>query len=215
MTCGFDAAPVPEVVYRVARGDDAWTWVDWGYSNEGVFGERYDDPRGQYRVLYAASSRVGAFMEVLDSHRPRPGEPTKALPREWLAKRCLGTAYLDGEYADLTTSRAFAALERSLPAAMRTHRITKIDVSIITSRRKNHMAFTRDASRHIYTCAQPAAEHPFAGIHYLSRPAPENRNWAIFERTTSRGFTPRGSRPISPDDPDLLRALSVLNLTLA
>ncbi len=43
-------------LYRVARAPDAWAWPPWEYAGEdGTFGNRYDDPRGEYRVLYATS----------------------------------------------------------------------------------------------------------------------------------------------------------------
>lgn len=36
----------------------------------GTFGNRWDDPLGSYRVLYASSRRLGAFVETLASFRP-------------------------------------------------------------------------------------------------------------------------------------------------
>lgn len=50
---------------------DAWAWPDWAYaSNDGTFGNRWDEPLGSYRVLYACSQRVGAFVETLARFRP-------------------------------------------------------------------------------------------------------------------------------------------------
>jgi hypothetical protein len=37
---------------------------------DGTFGNRYDDPEASYRVLYASSHRVGAFVETLARFRP-------------------------------------------------------------------------------------------------------------------------------------------------
>ncbi|MEE9278584.1 MAG: RES domain-containing protein [Myxococcota bacterium] len=60
-------------LYRVARPPDAWAWPDWAnVGSDGTFGNRWDDPEGVYRVLYASSSRLGALMEVLARFRPDP-----------------------------------------------------------------------------------------------------------------------------------------------
>jgi hypothetical protein len=68
------AATRPEGnLYRVGRDPDAWAWPPWEYAGEdSTFGNRYDDPRGEYRVLYACSQRVGAFIETLARYRTDP-----------------------------------------------------------------------------------------------------------------------------------------------
>jgi hypothetical protein len=46
-------------LFRVGRDDDAWAVPDWAYSKEDrTFGNRFDDPAGVYRVLYASSQRL-------------------------------------------------------------------------------------------------------------------------------------------------------------
>jgi RES domain-containing protein len=60
-------------VYRMARGPEPWAWVDWVYAGpDGTFGGRFDDTEGEYRVLYAAATRLGAFMETLAGFRTHP-----------------------------------------------------------------------------------------------------------------------------------------------
>jgi hypothetical protein len=60
-------------LYRVGRDPDPWAWRAWEYAGEdGTFGNRYDDPRGEYRVLYACSQRVGAVIETLARCRTGP-----------------------------------------------------------------------------------------------------------------------------------------------
>ena len=55
------AAPV----FRLARAPDPWTWPDWSQASlGGTFGNRWDDPEGAYRVLYASSTRFGAPVSV-------------------------------------------------------------------------------------------------------------------------------------------------------
>jgi len=73
MTCDLEAAGPAEPLHRVGRRPNAWAWPDWAYAGpDGSFGNRYDDPRAEYRVLYACSDRRGAFAEVLARFRPEP-----------------------------------------------------------------------------------------------------------------------------------------------
>src|SRR4029077_9572114 len=53
---------------------NVWVLPDWKYisSIDGTFPNRYDDPLGEYRVLYAASQRLGCFLEVLAKFRVAP-----------------------------------------------------------------------------------------------------------------------------------------------
>ena len=118
-------------LYRVARAPDAWAWPPWEYAGEdGTFGNRYDDPRGEYRVLYATSQRVGAFIETLARYRPDPAliiayehitvdpEDAEAFPTiasgvagEWRATRAIGTAGHPGPL--LTRPRWLTSAQRS------------------------------------------------------------------------------------------------------
>jgi hypothetical protein len=73
MTSALAAAGPSGNLYRVSRGADAWAWPAWAYAGEdGTFGNRFDDPAGEYRVLYASSPRVGAFLETLARYRTDP-----------------------------------------------------------------------------------------------------------------------------------------------
>ncbi|HET7049395.1 MAG TPA: hypothetical protein VFI54_14125 [Solirubrobacteraceae bacterium] len=73
MTPALAAARPRGDFHRIARGDDAWAWPAWAYAGEdGTFGNRFDDPAGESRVLYASSPRVGAFLETLARYRTDP-----------------------------------------------------------------------------------------------------------------------------------------------
>ena len=106
-------------LYSVGRAPDAWAWPPWEYAGEdGTFGNRYDDPRGEYRVLYATWQRGGAFIETLVRYRPDPALiavsehialdpedaeafPTLApgvVPADWCATRAIGTAGHSGPF---------------------------------------------------------------------------------------------------------------------
>lgn len=63
-------ADTPAEVHRLGRRPDPWAWPDWAYAEpDGTFGNRYDDPQGIYRVLYASTQRVATFVECLAYYR--------------------------------------------------------------------------------------------------------------------------------------------------
>ena len=52
----------PRTIFRIARRPDPWQPADWSRANpDGTFGNRFDDPEGYYRVLYAATRSSPAF----------------------------------------------------------------------------------------------------------------------------------------------------------
>jgi hypothetical protein len=100
-----------DTIFRVARKPDPWQPPDWSLANpDGTFGNRFDDPEGYYRVLYAASQKLSCFLETLARYRPDPsllaelnridGEndffPLGCVPRERCAERLLGSASAEG-----------------------------------------------------------------------------------------------------------------------
>lgn len=54
--------------------------------------------------------------------------------------------------------------------------------------------------------------HPLLGLRYLSRLGDDIENWAIFEDSEPHDAT---TDQIAADDPDLLAALSILDLVMA
>ena len=98
---------VPGVIYRIGRKPDPWSVPDWASAGpDGTFGNRFDDPEGMYRVLYASSQRLGCFLETLGRFRVDSkllaelaeieGEddycPLGEVPLEWIEKRIMGVA---------------------------------------------------------------------------------------------------------------------------
>ena len=60
-----------EPIYRLGRRPDAWQPPEWFLAHsDGTFGNRFDDPEGYYRVLYASSQRLACFVETLARFRP-------------------------------------------------------------------------------------------------------------------------------------------------
>ena len=66
MSDGLASVEPDGPLHRLGRMPDPWAWPDWSYAGpDGTFGNRYDDPEASYRVLYASSQRIGAFLETL------------------------------------------------------------------------------------------------------------------------------------------------------
>ena len=58
-------------IFRLGLHPDPWEPPDWSRAHtDGTFGNRFDDPTGYYRVLYASSQRLSCFIETLARFRP-------------------------------------------------------------------------------------------------------------------------------------------------
>jgi hypothetical protein len=216
-------------IHRISRRPDAWAWPDWAYAGEdGTFGNRYDDPRGEYRVLYASGQRIGPFLETLARYRPDPAViaayaeiggderdeafPTIApglVPAEWLERRCIGTASHHGRFADVGHSDSLAHLRVALADRVLHHRLGDLDGAEL--RRRAPRAFTQEISRYVFETAHEHHDEPVCGIGYLSRLGDELENWAIFEPSQPDDMT---CQPLERADPDLQIALDKFDLML-
>lgn len=221
MSNGLASVEPDGPLYRLGRDPDPWVWPDWSYAApDGTFGNRYDDPHGIYRVLYASSQRLGAFLETLARFRPDlevlaeleriegDDEPLAGVPRTWLEGRLIGEATVEGRFVELGDSASLATLRAALAASAIHHGLDEIDAATIRLRAPR--AFTQQVSRYVYE------EGSFAGIRYRSRFGDDVLNWAVFESAPD-GQGPlvaTGSAAIAADDPDLRAALELLGLTL-
>jgi hypothetical protein len=217
-------------LYRVGRLPDAWAWPDWSYAGDDLtFGNRYDDPKGQYRVLYASDRRKGAFAETLSRFRADlaivaeyehiEGDPADeafapalapgVVPAEWLDRRAVGTATVDGEFADVGHSDSLAHLRAALADRVLHYGFDDLDAGEL--RRRVPRALTQEISRYLFEHGRDRAGEPLAGLRYQSRLGDELTNWAIFEPTRP---TRAESRPIEPGDADLRAVLELFSLVL-
>ena len=206
-------------LYRVGRRPDAWTWPDWAYAHDdGTFGNRYDDPHGEYRVLYASQPRLGAFAETLARFRPDlelaaecaliEGDPRDAdfapalapgvVPIEWCATRVIGSARHGGAFADVGRSESLGVLRSALAARALHYGFDDLDAGEL--RLRVPRAFTQEISRHVFVAGRDPAGRPLAGLRYASRLGDDLVNWAIFETEPP---SDAASEPVAPDDPDL------------
>ena len=212
------------LLHRVGRAPDAWAWPDWAFAGEdGTFGNRYDDPAGDYRVLYASSRRLGAFVEVLARYRIDPAllaeyaqidddaeHPTISpgiVPADWPDRRHIGTARHTGRFADVGHSDSLAHLRAALAARLVHHGIDDLDGGDL--RRRAPRALTQEISRYVFERGVDDEGRSLVGVRYLSRLGDELENWAIFDGTQPEDAT---SQPIASDDEDLLAALAKLGL---
>ncbi len=220
-------------VYRVAYRDDAWRWVPWEFAR---FTGRWDDARERFRVLYAGSTRLACFLEVLAQFRPdlelvaqmaaiegdpdddfHPTMPAGNIDRSWLDRRCVGSAELTGSYVDVGAAESVAWLRQHLAELAVRAGLPDFDGAALRSIAPR--AFTQEISTALYETAI-RGEVP-DGIRFESRHGNDVELWAMFERP-SRGDVEHcdllvdiGSQVIADADPDLLEALRIHGLLMA
>ena len=225
MTPALQVARPAGLLYRVGRVPDAWALAPWTYAGpDNTFGNRFDDPEGEYRVRYAAGQKRGAFLETLarfradpqllaelaeiDDDPEYPTAPPSTVPSEWLHTRCVGIARADSlVFVDISHSQSLAHLRHHLAHRLVHFGLDDLDAGDI--RKRTPRALTQEVSRYVFE--RPEA---FAGIRYLSRLGDDLANWAIFEGSELDQVI-EDNETIEPDDPDLVVALHTLNLTLA
>lgn len=218
----------PGRIIRVGRRPDPWAWPPWeAQHSDNTFGNRWDDPEGVYRVLYACTQLEGAYVEVLARFRPDPavvaelaeiddaGEDYQigVVPASWLETRVIGEATLTGLYADVGDIRSLNYLRSVMAARLIHYNIPDLDAAAI--RLSVPRGFTQEISNHIYKLSAPDGTPRFAGIEYESRLGDNYQNCAIFERPGQQPITDPTLRPVRHDDPSLHAALVALGLKLA
>jgi len=224
---GLTSVEADGPIYRLGRDPDPWAWPDWSYAGpDGTFGNRWDDPYGSYRVLYASSQRVGTFVETLARFRPDlevvaalneiegedEDEAAGVVPRRWLRGRRIGEATALGRFVDVGDAASLATLRSGLAARAIHYDLAEIDAATI--RLEAPRSFTQEVSRFVYEWRDEGGA--FAGIRYRSRLGDEFVNWAIFEPSpeAEAPLAKMDSSEIEPGDPDLVAALRLLDLEL-
>lgn len=219
-------AKLPGVIHRVGRLPNPFAWPDWAYAEtDGTFGNRFDDPQGTYRVLYAATERVGAYVETLARFRPdpavlaalgeivadddEPAPPSGVVPEEWFKPRAMGTGGLQGSFVELGAARTLTELRTRLAGRLVHYGITDLDAATI--RMSAPRRLTQEISRLAYEVTTAAGTRKWDGIAYLSRLGDDLHNWATFE---PNGPVRQHAEPLDPGDPALATALSILGLEL-
>jgi len=201
----------------VARYPDAWQLPDWSRAKDGTFGNRFDDPESDYRVLYAASQEVSCYVETLARFRPDltlleelqeiEGDddflPVGEVPLSWCENRVIGTAAADGNYADIYAVEWIALLRRKLVSDCLRLGLRDLDASALQN--SSPRTLTQLVSRIVY-------EIGLAGVYYRSRYGHNLENWALFEPCRIHRTK---SKRVTADDPALEEAMEILGLKFA
>jgi len=200
-------------LYRLGWLPDPLAWAPWNEIGSG----RFDDLRRQFRVLYAAAQRRGAFIETLARVRPsleylasvnaitsseRP--PAPSVPTHWYHRRGVGQLRLGPRqrWLDLRAPETREALRGEMARTLRDLGLSDLDVAGV-------IGPMRDLTQAI---ARWAYEQGYAGIAYRSRLDERLTLWAVFE---GAAFEPEGSpEPIGPHDPDLAAVAKLFGLSV-
>lgn len=177
---------------------------------------RFDDPRGEYRVLYGALERAASFAESLQQFRPDmatraaiaaltfrvvPESPVRL--RTWAGARVILTLRL-ARAARLCDLRSSVDLERAadgISPQAKALGLTDFDASQVTGQDRS---VTRAVSRWAY-------EHEYDGLLYPSRLGTEWNCCAIFDKVRPRVMA-RAS--ISVDDADLVAVCGAFGIRI-
>ncbi len=203
-------------IWRIGRKPDPWVPADWAYAQaDGTFGNRFDDPRGLYRVLYASNQRHGCFVETLARFRPDltllaeldaiAGDndfySLGTVPLAWLDARMIACAEIEQDFADLYASAWVSELRHRLAAECLAMGLADLDLAALQNAQPRRL--TQLASRIVFRAGYP-------GIYYRSRYGHDLENWAIFEPFDL--LVPLASEQLLQTDPDLMRACAILGV---
>jgi hypothetical protein len=215
---------------------DPWAFADWRFAGPGgTFPGRWDDANGRYRVIYACSQRLGAFLETLAQFQADPSIIAEyeamdvlevdddtitpgSVPASWCRERAIAKGVTtEGELHDFViigATSTLAQLRKDLASRIVHHGLADLDGATI--RMTAPRAFTQEVSSHIQQQRDDEGQ-PYGGIFYLSRLGDEIANWAIFEQESMNGQSPvllidRGT--VDPADEDFEAAMRILGLRL-
>lgn len=253
---GLIGTPTHPVYRVVRRSHDPFEPKPWDLAGDnGTFGDRFDDPGGRssrtetvpigerFRVIYCASSPVGAFGETVARVRPKLEEITGlAEIKEDDENPELRDAHLQGlrdpQFPDRGILSANWRLDRQLyntlldsslmfvdvcaPRTIETLRselaavATRLDLSDIdfSTVIGPMREFTQECSRYVYEQLDDSRQPLYAGIRYESRLNPEWECWAIFHDRMVGRHSPGFPETITIDHPGLREVASQYRLSI-
>lgn len=223
-------------VWRVSPATRIFDFPDWSSLDGQPSRNRWDDPEGNFRTLYFGDSPFACFVEVLACFRPDstlvddldniddafswgPRVDPGVVPAEWVATRSLGSARLTGWFVVIGHSSTVAAIRPHFLALASNLGFADFDGASLRAHAPR--ALTQRIARFVYGTSHQDGQ-PCNGIRFYSRHGDDLGLWALFEY--SEEHSTYGEMPgalsdmhqmnISPDDPDLLRAINLLGLRL-
>lgn len=199
-------------LYRIGRLPNPGAFPPWDIVGHG----RFDDPQRQFRVLYAAAQRRGAFVETLAQFRPllsaltrlqdvvgsEEPAPRGAVPSHWYQRHAVVRLHLrpGQRWLDLRAPGTRQALRTELAATLLTLGFSDLDLGHVLGPAQ---VLTQTISRWAY-------EHGYAGVVYASRLDDRLTLWGLYE---GANFEIVGDpEPITPDDRDLMATARLYGL---
>lgn len=221
-------------VWRVGRAPDPMAFTDHQFAGN----NRWDDCDKVFRTVYVGDSLYGCFVEVLAYARPDLNEdgsdplavivedprdaleypvPTAgALDPAWTLAKMVGEVLLSGSFVDVRMSDTIAALrERFVRFALA---LGFDDFDAAALKRADPRDLTQAVAHHLYTLVDADEETYVDGVRFASRHGDELTMWAVFERPGDDDVSARferieSTRLVEADEPDLVRAMELHNLT--
>lgn len=200
------------LLYRIGRLPNPGAFPPWDVVGHG----RFDDPQRQFRVLYAAAQRRGAFVETLAQFRPlvtalarledvvgaEEPAPRGAVPSHWYQRHAVVRLRLrpGQRWLDLRALGTREALRTELAATLLTLGFSDLDLGRVLG----------PAQVLTQTISQWAHQHGYAGLSYTSRLDARITLWAVFEGAAFEAV--RDPEPITPDDRDLMATARLYGL---
>lgn len=226
-------------MYRIAKYEtDLFEPAPWRY----IGSNRFDDPKGDFRIIYCATDREATFGETLSRLRRSPTllalmqdvedddeqiedalegliDPSDigrgVVPADWRFKRRIGTTQIDPslQFADIMQWESIEHLRIALASKIAELALPDFDASTILSTNRQ---ITQYCARYIYERYDDDGVPCFAGIRYPSRLNIEWTCWAIFDDRMKHNpdFKAFHDTAIDPKDPDLLTVLQHMGLSL-
>jgi hypothetical protein len=245
--------PIYRVVPRIYDPFEPKPWDLAG--DDGTLGDRFDDPGGRpgrqiviptshrFRVIYCATSAVGAFGETVARVRPKltdiqgfadieadedfpepldaylqglrdPVYPDRGvLPASWRLERQLYNTQLDGPLQFVDICSPGTIETLRRELAAVALRLGLNDIDFSTVIGPMR-EFTQECSRYIYEQTDNLGDPVFAGIRYESRLNAEWECWAIFHDRMVGHHSPGFPETITPDDSALCEVAAQYHLCI-
>lgn len=219
-------------VWRIGRAPDPLAAADPlppSLLDDPRTGNRFDSPKGRYRVLYFATTLEGCFGETLARFRPDPGlrkligEEWSELgfmrvgdvPADWRQRRIAVHVTFPEEddfgggvrFLDVESLETREVLREEFASLLARHGYADLDVSTV---RAADRRITRWIGQWAYEQRTADGFRQFAGIRYLSRLNSDWECWAVFDDVP---LVETIRRPILPTDEALARVARRYGLT--
>ena len=186
---GFPSRTYPsrrpkETVFRITIGSNPLALRPWSTLAPGMsFGGRWDDPQGEYRMLYTSATPKGALREALQYFRPYPELMLQlsailcdleelplagigVVPTSWLARRTLSQLHVEsGKCVPVCTTGALDVIYHE----------SGLQFTVGELLASSNLEWTQRISRMIWR------KRIYAGIEAPSKIGVNLRNYAFFE----------------------------------